>query len=245
MLMRGYREKFFPPKSNCTIWRYFDFTKFVSLLESGKLVFPRADKFEDPYEGALSQAGVRLLRDPETSPRLPPEAVETLVEHSPWMQKAIFMSCWYVGDHESAAMWKLYLQSSEGVAIRTDYNTLAAVLEDAPQNAVISLVEYIDYEKIPIPLHNMLYKYLHKRLSFSHENELRAIIWSWDHINKSQIPSDSTSVAVPVPLDRLLHAIHVAPTAKPWFGELVEQVTRRYGLNTPVIRSNLYDRPTY
>ena len=34
------------------LWRYQDFSKFVSLLDSGKLFFTRADSFDDPFECA-------------------------------------------------------------------------------------------------------------------------------------------------------------------------------------------------
>lgn len=40
------------PKRDMPLWRYQDFPKFVSLLDSGELFFTRADKFEDVFEGA-------------------------------------------------------------------------------------------------------------------------------------------------------------------------------------------------
>jgi hypothetical protein len=244
MLMRDH-EAFFPPGDNPTIWRYVDFTKFVSLLETEKLIFARADRFEDPYEGSWSSAGVRLLRDPAQNGGLPSHAVEQLISYSSAQQKEMYISCWYANESESAAMWKLYLQSSEGVAIRSDYNTLSAILEAAPLNAGLSMVQYIDYETTPIPFGNAFFPFVHKRLSFAHENELRAVIWRTDHINKPQISDDSATVGVNVSPTRLVKAIHVSPTAPRWFGELVEQVVQRYGLHAPVIRSNLYDRPTF
>ena len=44
-------EAFTPPLSDTVLWRYMDFTKFVSLLEKQALFFARADK-HDPFEGA-------------------------------------------------------------------------------------------------------------------------------------------------------------------------------------------------
>jgi hypothetical protein len=244
MLIRDH-DAFFPPPGNCTIWRYIDFTKFVSLLETQKLFFARADQFEDPYEGTWSSAGVRLLRDPAQNGDLPAQAVEQLITYPKYLQKTMFISCWHASEHESAAMWKLYLQSIEGVAIRTDYDTLAEALMETPLSAGISMVQYIDYENTPIPFRNLFFPFIHKRLSFSHENELRAIIWRDDHINKPQIPAGSASVSVAVSPQQLIKAIHVSPAAPRWFGELVEKIAHRYNLQAPVIRSNLYDRPTF
>lgn len=238
-------EAFYPPFENLTLWRYIDFTKFVSLLENQKLFFARADQFEDPYEGTWSSAGVRLLRDSAQNGGLPPQAIEQLIACSDIHQKEMFISCWYANEFESAAMWKLYIQSNEGVAFRTDYNTLAEILEAAPLNTGISMVQYIDYENIPIPFGNAFFPFVHKRVSFTHENELRAIIWRADHINEPQIAPDLTSVYVDVSPTQLIKAIHVSPTAPRWFGELVEQVSLRYGLQVPVVRSNLYERPTF
>jgi hypothetical protein len=123
MLMHDH-EAFFPPNENRTIWRYLDFTKYVSLLETKQLYFPRADQFEDPYEGAWSSEGVRWLRDPQRNGGLPLRAVEKLISDTDQQRKKMFISCWHANEQESAAMWKLYLQSNEGMAIRSDSNTV-------------------------------------------------------------------------------------------------------------------------
>jgi len=244
MLMREH-EAFFPPSENCAIWRYMDFTKYVSLLETGRLFLARADSFEDPYEGAWSTAGVRLLREQSASGGIPAHAVDQLLTFASSQQKAMYLSCWHVGDHESVAMWKLYLQTSEGVAIRSDYEVLAEIVDKSPLNAGISLVQYIDYDKTPIPFGNGFFPFVHKRLSFAHEKELRVVVWRLDNVNEPQIPQDATFTVVDADLKRLIEAVYVAPTAPLWFGQLVEQITRRYGLSAPVVRSSLYERPSY
>ena len=244
MLMPGH-EAFFPPTENCAIWRYMDFTKYVSLLETGRLFLPRADGFEDPYEGAWSAAGVRLLREQSATGGIPQHGVEQLLAFASAQRQAVFLSCWHVGNHESAAMWKLYLQTSEGIAVQSDYESLARVVDASPLNAGISMVQYIDYDKTPIPFGNAFFPFVHKRQSFAHEKELRVVVWRLDSVNEPQIPKDAAFTVLDVDLKQLVKAIYVAPTAPPWFGQLVEQVTRRYGLSVPIVRSNLYDRPSY
>ena len=157
----------------------------------------------------------------------------------------MFISCWVASDHESAAMWKLYLQSPEGVAVQTDHETLTNVLDRSLLRARTTMIRYVDYDRVPIALGNVFFPFVHKRLSFAHELELRAIIWSAEEINKSQIPEDATSVAVEVVPEELLKSVYVSPTAPAWFGQLVEQLLRRYALPIPVVRSSLYDRPSY
>ena len=45
---------------NVPLWRYMDFTEYVWLLEYRALYFSRVDRFEDPLEGSLSAANLRL-----------------------------------------------------------------------------------------------------------------------------------------------------------------------------------------
>ncbi len=49
-----------PDDPNIKVWRYLDFTKYVSLLETRSLYFSRSDRLGDPFEGSLSRANPRL-----------------------------------------------------------------------------------------------------------------------------------------------------------------------------------------
>jgi len=236
---------FFPPGENCSLWRYMDLTKLLSLLESGSLIFPRADQFDDPYEGAWSRAGVELLRNPATSGGLPAHAVDKLLDHTEVLRRQMYISCWCSSEHESAAMWKLYLQSTEGVAIKTDHDTLLAALDLSPLRVRTTMVKYVDYDNVPIPFDNLFSPFVHKRLSFAHEAELRAIIWSLEDVNKALVPDGATMLQVAVVPEQFIKSVHVSPVAPQWFGQLVEQLLRRYALTVPVVRSSLYDRPAY
>lgn len=237
-------EAMFPPKGNCTLWRYTDLTKLLSMLESRKLFFPRCDQFDDPYEGALSKVGVDQLR------RWGRESgfdvtVESMIRNVPRNRESMFISCWNATEHESAGMWRLYVQGAEGVAIRTDHERLCAVLQKSSLVVRTSMVQYVDYDSVAIPIHNGFFPFLHKRVSFVHEQELRAVIWSWETENQKQIPVGSTLVGVHLNPTDLIQSVHVSPLAPQWFGELVERLLLRYELHVPVIRSTLYDRPAY
>lgn len=241
MLIKDH-EAYLPPATNCTLWRYMDFTKLVSLLETRELYFTRADNFEDPYEGVLPRMTVEAIRSQK---EIGPEGSKSALEGIAAMRKSFFVNCWCANDHESAAMWRLFLKSDEGVAIRTTHSALASVLEQSSLSVGTTMVRYVDYDRDVIPATNLFYMIGHKRLSFSHESELRAIIWSFEDVNKTQIPADATSVTVDIAPEELISAVHVSPFAPSWFGQLVEQILHRYGLTVPVERSSLYDRPAY
>ena len=243
--MRLEHEAFFPPKQNCTIWRYMDLAKLLSLLEERALYFPRADMFEDPYEGALSTAGVNALKAAQDAGEYPASMVDQIVKFPKEFRRQMFISCWHANNFESAAMWKLYLSSNEGIAIRSDHEALVSALAEATICARTTLVRYLDYDREHFPFGNVFFPYVHKRRSFAHESELRAIIWRDEDVNKSQIKRHAKSVSIPINPESLIKAIHVAPTAPAWFGGLVQKLLKRYQFNIPVVKSNLYERPTY
>ena len=43
----------------------------------------------------------------------------------------MLINCWHESDHESAAMWKLYAKDDNGIAIKTDFDSLAKILHPA------------------------------------------------------------------------------------------------------------------
>lgn len=214
----------------------------MGLLENG-LYFRRADKFRDTFEGTLSRATILERRN---EPHQSATGVDHLIEDFLNARSRMFLNCWSHSDHESAALWDVYLQSNEGVALKSTYGRLAGVLAPSPLTIAISKINYVDYEQTPFFTANIFDPYLHKRLSFEHENEIRAIICTHNIGDNAQlIPAEDDSVTVPIAVDELVEAVYVSPAAPEWFGDIIEQVINRYGLSIPVIRSTLYDRPIY
>jgi hypothetical protein len=89
-------------------------------------------------------------------------------------------------------------------------------------------VNYIDYETQSFAPYQMFNYITHKRLSFSHERELRAIFWEMDGTPeaqpyKSKIAPSGLTIEVEVP--SLVEQVYVSPTAAPWFAKLVAAAT--------------------
>ena len=55
--------EFEEPAADTIIWRYVDFTKFISYLEKNALFFVRSDQLSDRYEGKFTEADVKLWED--------------------------------------------------------------------------------------------------------------------------------------------------------------------------------------
>jgi hypothetical protein len=226
-----------------------DLTKLLSLLETRSLHFTRADSFEDPYEGTWPPGMIEALRGwlnpPPRRPSIPYDDAHFLIDDAEQQRKQMYVNCWSASEYESAALWKLYLQSHEGVAIKTDHDTLVSELHNSSFVVRTSMVKYLDYTDQVMPTLNGFVPVLRKRLSFAHENELRAIVWSGEGANSPLVSGEPPSIEVPITPSTLIKAIHVSPQAPKWFGKLVEQLATRYTLGVPIVRSGLYDRPVY
>lgn len=224
-----------------------DFTKFVSLLDTSSLFFCRADLFRDPFEGSYSQANLALR--PQIYKDLTPEQFNRMIEQqtrfAKWIREWTHISCWHANEFESAAMWDLYAKTDEAVAVETSYARLAQAL---PENAYMGIVQYIDYQTQWLPEGNTFYPFVHKRKSFEHEREVRAVIQELP-VEQNQIavgkPNSASGQVVPIALDSLIAAVHVSPTAPVWLGELASSVVAKYGLHCPVKKSDLYSAPVY
>lgn len=210
-----------PDREDAVIWRYMDFTKLVLLLDRRALFFTRADRFSDKFEGSVSTLVARRDWLPEA---------RAAAERTRFLRERTGISSWHVNDHESAAMWELYLKSDEGVAIRSTYGRLARAIDPSRADVHLGLVRYIDFESDRIP-DGRTSPFLHKRRSFAHERELRGIVCSDEPLDRG--------LFVDVDLDVLVERVYVAPYAPDWFYELVQRVAERYGLHQPIARSDL------
>jgi hypothetical protein len=233
-----------PPQRRVRLWRYTDFTKYVDFLERRALFFSRSDVLGDPYEGSRSHANVTLQAE-KYQPPLPETVRKQLSASNVWARQWTFINCWHQNDGESAAMWRLYTRSNEAVAITTTFDQLHEAL---PEDAFVGSVQYIDYAKDWLPEGNTYFPFIHKRLSFTHEREVRAVIQT--------MPTDGGRILVgrgnpdvgklvQVNVETLVNEVLVAPTAPDWFLELVERTTTRCGLKAAVGRSSLDKPPVF
>jgi len=240
----GPHSDFLPAEKGTKVWRYMDFTKFASLLDTSALYFSRADRLPDSWEGAhttwglIGQPNWVLAGEHQTRP-----FNRALRQHT-------FVSCWHMNDVESAAMWKLYVSQNEGIAIRTTVDRLTSSFqgdECAIFDVYVGRVRYLDYDREVFAEGNTFIPFLHKRLSFEHEHELRAIIQPILPGGKPLVDSDpyAEGLLVDVDLQKLIESVYIAPTSERWLKELVTNVAKKYGLGAPVLQSDLARDPVY
>ena len=236
-----------PNSEDIVLWKYMDFIKFVSLISSKSLFFCRADLLGDPFEGSYSKANEKLrpyvYKDLEQDLFI--KMTNQMANFAKWIREWTYINCWHANEYESAAMWDLYGKTNHAVAIVTDYKTLKAVLSE---KVYLGLVNYIDYEKEWLPEGNTFYPFMHKRKSFEHEREVRAII--------QELPNEDNKIAVgkknqingikiEVDVKVLIKKIYVSPVTQDWIVELTKEVARKFGIIAPVQKSNLYSSPVF
>ena len=259
-----------PVLPQAKIWRYMDLAKLLSLLENSALFFVRVDKLAnvDPFEGYYTSANIQAdnirfedlpqewqertnIKDAQTF-KIIIDNNKKIREFVKTEREFTFVSSWHCQEHESAAMWNLYIKSQEGIAVESTFERLTSSFAKYEEFEIhAGMVKYIDYESEFIPMGNLLSPFMYKRKSFEHERELRALIWTPQHgKNVMWDPSknrfrDATGLSVPVDINVLINRVYLAPTAASWTLDLIRSVLHRYGVEAQVIQSDLASKPVY
>lgn len=232
-----------------TIWRYLDFAKYLDLISTSELFFCRSDNLGDPFEGSYPEKHLdRRIEEIKKSAGDFSREVQMYVLAGAEYRKYVYVNCWHMSEHESAALWRLYLQSNEGVAILSTRDRLGSSFIDSEQKLWTVPVQYIDYYKDDPPVPTRIAPFRYKRKSFEHEKELRAMVFAdiEDDTGKRLQPPSELGIRVHIHLATLIQAVCVAPTAPDWVLELIKRVTIKYGVDVPVIRSSLAtDQPLF
>jgi hypothetical protein len=228
------------------------FTKLVSLLESRCLFFSRADKLGDPFEGSWPRINISARF--EIPDNIPNEgqarflgAMKNLSGILGQMPRHIALSCWHMNEYESAAMWKLYIESNEGVAVQSTFRRLRESLIDDEQ-IHLGVVNYIDYQTEGIDARNLMTPFMYKRKSYEHEREVRALIMK---IPVNERGADlsaegiTNGLSIRVDMSILVERIFVAPYCPAWFEELVRSVIAKYSYAFDVVHSILDQQPLF
>ncbi|MBS1949464.1 MAG: hypothetical protein OJF59_002832 [Cytophagales bacterium] len=240
-----YKEhySFKAPESTLTIWRYIDFTKFVDLLLTSQLFFTRSDNFDDPFEGVFKLKDYKETKD--------------MLSHQHATKKFYFLNCWHINENQSDAMWKIFLNTKNGIAIKSSVERLITSLEVAKEDIFVNRVHYRDFEKVTFDellfadenktfggRGSSLNQFKYKRISFEHEKELRLYFVDLPipHTMKNGVPREPlTHKRVDINLNALIDEVVVNPFADSWFRELVEKVSNRLDFKFKVTKSDLYE----
>jgi len=246
---------------NLIIWRYMDFSKFVSMLDTNSLYFSRCDLLGDCFEGSYPKHTLvnrdNIMNDiveefnakglHVTFPAAEKKFgyLESISYMFEWQRKWTYINCWHISEYESAALWKLYARSNDAIAVQTK---VGALKSNVPSTTEIVEVKYIDYSSTVVPGFQYFRPDHYKRISFSHERELRAIIREFP-VKENYVDvgkdNDVTGKYIRVRLNDLIGKVYVAPMAPDWFRNLVENVMVKYDLRKELVKSSLDEAPLF
>jgi hypothetical protein len=250
------------------IWRYFSFDKFIDLIDTDHLYFSTPDNFDDTWEcyppdGFLNAENWKeKLKD---NPSAQDVGLDLLSENSAaWFEASYYyekhryaFSCWSKAERDHAALWNLYTDNKNGVAIST---TPKALIESVSKeninirNLMIGCVEYLDFNdgkfpELSEPFYwfaeggkqyegNTCFPFLYKKLSFAYENEVR-VIFHKGYEEMFTLPKEG----IKFDLSKMIKEIIVAPNSKEPFLKIIKDLVKDKLPNTPINNSTLkFDR---
>ncbi len=217
-----------PEDPNTIVWKYLDLSKFLDLLLSQKLFMSRSDKFEDQYEGTFSEPTFEEIKKLAINN---PEFLNYYKTH----REKVAISSWHINEYESFAMWQIFTQNSEGLAIQSTIGRLQEALKPETNfNQYIGEVNYIDYKKEYIPFDDLFFPFLFKRKSFQYEREVRII----SDISESKLKIND-GLKINVDINQLIEKIYIHPKSENWYKKLVIQLVSELGFNFEIEKSDL------
>jgi hypothetical protein len=231
---------------DATVWRYFPFAKFISMLTYQALWFCKLNVLQDKFEGMI--------------PRKPPELLTTNERDG---RELTLVNCWFLGDSESMKMWDTYGASPEGVAVKSTVRQLMQyvyVPADPHMSHIgkVLYVEHDDYDMEPYLAHQAHERAFLKDERYSNEQELRIETLNVKHMScvskygkpftleecqcKNMNNFDNPGLYFMIDLRQLPSGFVVAPRGHEWFELLVRRIIEALRIPTPVTRSALEAR---
>ncbi|MGH8771937.1 MAG: hypothetical protein ACREV2_12265 [Burkholderiales bacterium] len=169
--------------------RYTTLDTLVHIFRNRQLPLTRVDKFRDPFEGSVpkkqidDQLPIFSSRNAAQMMSVAPY-YPSMSMPDPWTEmtlrrraktRSAHASCWTAG-YESEAMWRLYCRDNEsegqGVALQSTLGKIEASV--ARHDLFVSPIRYRYYHDGDA-FDDELDPFMHKRMGFAHEGEVRLL----------------------------------------------------------------------
>ena len=188
----------------------------------------RSDKFEDQYEGTFSEPTFEEIKKLAINN---PEFLNYYKTH----REKVAISSWHINEYESFAMWQIFTQNSEGLAIQSTIGRLQKALEPEKNlKQYIGQVNYIDYKKEYIPFDDLFFPFFFLFKTFQYEREVRIIS---DTSDTSITINDG--IKINVDISQLIDKIYIHPKSENWYKNLVIELVSKLGFDIAIEKSDL------
>lgn len=257
------------PNDDTIIWRYMDLSKLMSLLTFG-LNFTNPNLFDDPFECAKCTAEnfenwkvqeVKLqtnkyvdvlkrtveennipFHDAENLNKALNQMFESIDFNNDDFKKRLLVSCWFEGEEESDAMWKLYSGSYKyGIAIKTTVGKLQKAIDEyfnGERKVDFARVKYVDYTKEHVSINEVAWC---KRKAFKHENEIRAMAQYIGEYGKNDYEGIN-KLYLKLPLHEFVDSIVLAPFSDNMYKDMIDKILKQFGYDIPIKKSQMSEK---
>jgi hypothetical protein len=238
---------------NETIWRYMTLDRLINILDDKAIFMAGLGAYSksDPYEGYPPPVVLKQVKDhcpPTMYFSHDPSNSQDLNNFKLFAERIFHsrvVSCWYQGNDESEAMWKIYGDTGKAIAIRTTVGKLAKALGDE-FNGKIARVLYINYTRVTqedyravmgAHAQNILLDPIYKRHSYAHEREVRA----YKQIEGARInePDTYSSHFAPLDYSSMIDEIVVSPFCGESYVKATKVIAEVFGVGGRVRQSTL------
>lgn len=238
---------------NEKIVRYLSLAKFHSLLFKKTLFFSPISSMTDKHEGTIfTNEGVARLQALMELAQYPKEDVEKVREKIRGEQETldklktfVAINCWNLADHESFALWKIYVPSGEGVAIRTSRSKLVSKIDK--QYAPYITQAMVRYASDQTGFDASVF--FKKHLPYRYEGEYRLAL---DCVNMKghedfrskliQQLAEKGGLEIPLVDLNFIDEIIISPFVGKWFFDVVENLVAASGAKCKIVSSAINDR---
>ncbi|WP_157972479.1 hypothetical protein [Saliphagus sp. LR7] len=250
--IHDYRDRprqWYPNKADSAtkIWRYMDLGQFISLIQTNQLWFSHRSNFEDPYEGRYSKSAAKkiLKRRYIEKEMLDEEMTEYIMDDD----SDDYVSCWNMKESQSAALWQIYVEGDNGIAIKSTVGALKESLNfpsalEFNYERISGKVQYHTTGDEPTGGYAPIFT---KRDIYEHEREYRTVLTSYEPLDDIDVDGMKIKpkIGMGIELDPsiLIDEVYISPSASSYLGDVVETLQSDYGPDYPIKKSTVYDDP--
>lgn len=218
---------------------------FVAMKAHAKIYRKQYDELKEYFKKIeIQKSDSKLLPEAE---KLYEEAKAAFEEYEKSPSKIfnsitrdIRVNCWHVNQNESDAMWKIYAQDSQGVALASTVQRIRESIINDNENVPVQIgrVKYIDFFDKRLEPKDCLadggyLSPLLKRIEFVHEKELRLFMVPRKDLNENELPE-----YVSVDVMSLLQRIVISPYSSSLFSRAVRSILHKYGIEENIIEES-------
>lgn len=210
-----------------------DIDKFNYLLSQESLYLCRADKLHDRFEGRYSQQQIEDMTKWLTDQGLC-DVDRGEVAYRQRAREKTYISCWCMGNYDYDLMWKGYIRTPPGIAIKSTVAELQAICDHNVDKwpLDLSMVNYYPQAEGKFINYDRISPFVHKDVHFTLDNEIRIIQWgNWgepspDHLELQVYP------------EQLIKSVHLSPRSSSDDVQHVKQILHEHALeHVPIMYS--------